>query len=202
MGICLKFLLAGCLILIVGVLSVFAQTNAGNISLVTKEISLGKVPVMANLEAMVISPDKRHVAYPVMRGGKWTLFHDGKEGPKYDRVSEQDCIRFSPDSQRLAYAARRGDKWLAVVDGKEDPEFDDIAKNFPLFSPNSRRVAYIAKSGKEWIIVVDGKEVSSYVPIGAPLFESPNKIAIVAGRLDESFNNEVVRLEIEIVGKP
>jgi hypothetical protein len=65
------------------------------ITLRTKEHSLGKVPWLANLEQMVSSPDFAHVAFPVMRGGKWLVNLDGIDGQKYDEVRG---LKFSPDT--------------------------------------------------------------------------------------------------------
>ena len=47
-----------------------APPNTKNIRLSTKETSLGKVPLMADLKQLALSTDNLHVAYPVRREGQ------------------------------------------------------------------------------------------------------------------------------------
>jgi hypothetical protein len=58
-----------------------------------------------------------------VRGGKWFVVVDGKEGKEYDGIVKGTPV-FSPDSKHLAYMARRGGKWFVVIDGEEGKEYD------------------------------------------------------------------------------
>ncbi len=89
----------------------------GKLNLVTREVSLGKLPPMAVWTNLIVSADNRHVAYPVLRARGWTVSLDGVEGTNYREIR---CLTFSPDGRRLAYGAVRGDKCLVIVDGRED----------------------------------------------------------------------------------
>src|SRR5213079_2204751 len=93
-----------------------AGPNASAASLLTKEVSLGKVLPTAINETLVLSPDQKHVAYVALRAGKWMAVIDGHQGKPYDRIVG---LRFSPDSKRTAYAGRHGDSFVAVLDGRE-----------------------------------------------------------------------------------
>ncbi len=173
-----------------------AQTNAGNPRLVTKNISLGKVPMLAVEKERVISPDKKHVVFPVLRGGKQTMWHDGIEGPEFDLIGP---LSFSPNSQGVLYSARRGGKWRVVVDGKEGPQYDGGGD--AIFSRDSRHVAYSAQLGAELRVVVDGTEakVGVYEPLSSPVFVDPKRISMLARRFDEAFEPEIIRVEIDIL---
>ena len=50
----------------------------------TKETSLGKVPLMADLKKLLVSPDRRHLVYGAKRGSKNLIVVDGKESPEYE----------------------------------------------------------------------------------------------------------------------
>lgn len=96
------------------------------------------------------------------RGNKQMVVIDGRLGPAYDEIG-QDEFRyktpFSPDRKRVAYAARRGKKWMVVVDGREGKAYDGI--DDLLFSPNSKHFSYIAYSaakGGQSFVVRDGLE--------------------------------------------
>ena len=58
------------------------RTNTSKIKLAITESSLGRVPTLALYEKTAISADFLHVAYPVVRGGQWTVCLDGVDGPR------------------------------------------------------------------------------------------------------------------------
>ncbi len=120
--------------------------SAPEVTLVTREVSLGKIHPGVIPESLAVSPDSKHVAYVARRGGKQLVVVDGVEGKEYDRIG-QGTLVFSPDSKRVAYGARRGDKQLVVVDGVEGKEYDGIGQGTLVFSPDSKRVAY---GGRAW----------------------------------------------------
>jgi formylglycine-generating enzyme required for sulfatase activity/Tol biopolymer transport system component len=162
--------------------------------LVTREVSLGTLPAdtpgtrlehvpdarwlrhpqtritgsqLSENPVVAVSPDARHLAYPVRRGSRWAVVVDGKEDQKqYDEIRS---LTFSPDGRRLAFAARRGEgaaaRWSVVVDGREEKAYDAIVDG-PVFSPDGRRVAYhalvVRSRAPVWsggqVVVVDGKE--------------------------------------------
>jgi hypothetical protein len=94
-----------------------AAPNTNQFTLVTKEVSLGKIPLAARLDQGVRSPDSRQMACPVVRGGRWTVSRNGVEGPQYYKV---DDLAFSSNGERIAHAALRHGKAVVVVDGTED----------------------------------------------------------------------------------
>ena len=175
-----------------------AQSRPRNIRLVTREVRLGKVPLTAQLTNLVVCADNRHMAYPVIRAGGWTVSLDGVEGAKFTRV---DNLTLSPDGQRLAYAGIRGGRALVVVDGKEGPGFDYVEDEWgPVFSPNSQRLAYSALGHRKAFVVVGGQEGKEYASwMGQPCFEGSKLVRVVAVGQDELFNYEALRVEVEIV---
>lgn len=68
-----------CWLLLLGLLNAAPPPNTENIRLITKETSLGKVPFMADLKNLAISSDNQHVAFPILRAGKWVVWEDGVE---------------------------------------------------------------------------------------------------------------------------
>ena len=80
--------------------------------------------------APVFSPDSKHMAYPVAKGGKMFIVMDGQEGKPFDQVGEPF---FSPDSRHIAYWASIDGGWYIVVDTKiSKNRFDGPVKNSPL----------------------------------------------------------------------
>ena len=60
----------------------------GQISLVTEEVSLGKVAPGIAPKTRTISPDSKHMAYAAKRGGKWFVVVDGQDGKEYDEDAQ------------------------------------------------------------------------------------------------------------------
>lgn len=152
------------------------------ITLRTKESSLGKVPNLADLKRMTNSPDFMHVAYPVMRGGKWVVNLDGIDGPKHDQVRG---LKFSPDGKRLAYQALRGDVPVVVVDGKEGTEFERLEDGYPIFSPDSKHFIYWGSRSNRVVIVEDGRDVGVYDHVGTRslIFSPDSRHSCHVGRM-------------------
>lgn len=127
----------------------------------------------------IFSPDSMRLAYIAMRGKKWHVVVDGKEGNGYDAIGEWfwegfNYMIFSPDSKRIAYKAKRGDKWFVVVDGVEGEEYDAIGSPLEghhiVFSPDGKRVGYKAKRGDKSFIVIDGIKGKQYDECSNPSF--------------------------------
>src|SRR5271166_6601794 len=97
--------------------------SAPEVTLVTREVSLGKIDPGIVVKSLIVSPDNKHVAYGAVRGGKQLVVVDGVAGKGYDLVGDGILV-FSPDSKRVAYAAAQGGKWLAVVGRVEGKEYD------------------------------------------------------------------------------
>src|SRR5664280_271730 len=159
-----------------GALALFLVARSGvvstaDVTLVTREVSLGKIDPGEIPESLAVSSDNKHVAYVEERGSKRLVVVDGVEGREYDGIDAGTPV-FSPDSKRAAYGAGRGDKWLVVVDGMEGKEYDGIMAGTPVFSPDSKRVAYGAGRGDKWLIVADGVEGKEYdgIMAGTPGF--------------------------------
>ncbi|MEN6372958.1 MAG: hypothetical protein ABFD64_13200 [Armatimonadota bacterium] len=116
------------------------------------------------------SPDGKHTALAVQKGGKMFVLLDGKPGPKYDEVD--GIFTFSPDSKRLAYVATNYDAnsdpiTFVVIDGKPGPKFKDLFSLSIAFSPDCKHFSYIAECGEEkYCLVEDGKPGKAYDEIG------------------------------------
>jgi hypothetical protein len=110
----------------------------------------------------LVSPDNRHVAYPVLHRGQWTVSLDGVESPSYRKVTG---LVFSPDSRRLAYVAEKAPgREAVVVDGQESTEFGSVDAESLRFSPDSRHLALVAgpPDSLKVFIVLDGKPGPAY----------------------------------------
>jgi hypothetical protein len=78
------------------------------VTLLIKEVPVGKIDLDENTHALVISPDGKRVAYMSKRGDKWRVVVDGLEGKEYDGIMRDSAV-FSPDSRRVAYVGFRGE---------------------------------------------------------------------------------------------
>lgn len=145
------------------------------------------------------SPDDQHVAFGAVRGLRQFVVRDGKEE---ETGEELKLMFFSPDSQHLAYAVVRNGRTRLVLDDKPGKEYDGLADKWACFSPDSKHLAYGAARDNRLVVVVDGQEVGVYEGnLGTLAFEGPNILSGVVTRLDEKFNFEVVRLEIQVTSK-
>ena len=125
--------------------------------------------------------DLEHYAYPGLRGKRWLMVADGKEGPEYERVGSPS---FSRDGRHLAYAAKRmkGEE-VVVLDGKEGPVLESA--NSPRFSPDGQHMAYHAKHEKKReAIITDGKEGPEFEEVGAPTFSPDGQHLAYHAKLD------------------
>ena len=135
--------------------------SAPDVSLVTREVSLGKIDPGIVVKSFIASPDSKRAAYVAQRGGKLLVVVDGVERKEYDLILAGTLV-FSPDSKRVAYGAGRGGRRVVVVDGAEGKEYDGILAGTPVFSPDGKRVAYVAGRGGKQLVVVDGAEGKEY----------------------------------------
>jgi Tol biopolymer transport system component len=182
-----------------------AQTNSVGVKFAVQEVSLGAVPASASRVPPAISADSRHIAFVVLRGGKWGVCRDGVEGDPYARI---EGLLFSPDGQRLAVAARKAlDRQVVVVDGAEGKEYETLDGTSLTFSPDSRRLAFIAgpPGSARVFVVLDGKQGPDYEAIagrgpGKPqLFFSPDsqKLAYGAGLKTPAGNPPAFEIVVE-----
>jgi Tol biopolymer transport system component len=126
------------------------------------------------LRGLIVSPDRKRIAFVDRLGGKPCISLDGKQGRAY-RTITPTLLEFSPDSKRFAYRVRENNQWFFVVDGVEQKRYDKIVTNVSIFSPDSQRVAYGAKRGDKWFAVVDGVEGKSYANAVIPYFSPDSK---------------------------
>ena len=77
-----------------------SQAEGGKITLVTREVSVGRAHSGYVPGTLVVSPDSKRVAYLARRGRKWFVVLDGVEGKEYDEIGEGSLI-CSPDSKRV-----------------------------------------------------------------------------------------------------
>jgi hypothetical protein len=130
---------ATCGCILISTFRVEAGTSPNRGPLVTREVFLGKLPIMAKNSAAVLSSDCQHIAIPCQHGLRWTVFLDGAEGPSYQGVHS---LTFSPAGARLAYVGNKGlDQDVLVLDGKEGA-VQNIAPSSLKFSPDGLRYAY------------------------------------------------------------
>jgi len=174
----------------------FRALAAAEVTLVTKEISLGRFhPSSLIPECFIVSPDSKRVAvaYVANRGDKWLAVVDGVRGKEFDEIGATGLV-FSPDSKRVAYEAIRAENGLVVVDGVEGKEYDGIGADTLVFSPDSKHVGYWAGRRGKWGIVVDGaegKEYDEFLNGSRLVFDSPSQFHALALRDDESLLVEV-----------
>jgi Tol biopolymer transport system component len=127
------------------------------VRLVSREVSLGMRHRGAVVESILVSPDGQSVAYKCVRGAKWIIVKDGKEGDEYDdgycntplgpASHRVGGLLFSPDGKRLAYWAKKAGRELIVVDGVEHEVGGRFDRNTFVFSPSSRHFAFVAMVG-------------------------------------------------------
>ena len=141
--------------------------SAPEVTLVTREVSLGEIHPGGTPESLAASPDSKHVAYGAQRGGKVLVVVDGVEGKEYDGIAD-DSLVFSSDSKRVAYGARRGGKWLALVDGVAGKEYDGFLKGSRLVFDSPSQIHTLALKGGEFLRV----ELEVVTPAAEPSGES------------------------------
>jgi hypothetical protein len=86
---------------------------SAEVTLVTREVSLGKISPGIILEDLAVSPDSKHVGYWAQRGNKWVVVVDGAEGKEYDGFLRNSKLVLDSPSQ-LHTLALRGDEFLRV----------------------------------------------------------------------------------------
>ena len=155
-----------------GVLALFLVVgsrlaSAADVTLVTREVSLGKIDPGIVGKSLIVSPDGKRLAYVVQRGGKWLVVVMGVAGKEYDGIGRGSLV-FSPDSKRVAYGAGRGGKWLVVVDGVEGKEYDGFLKGSRLVFDSPSQLHTLAVRGNEFLRV----ELEVVTPAAEPSGES------------------------------
>ncbi|MBM3472064.1 MAG: hypothetical protein FJX75_02170 [Armatimonadetes bacterium] len=133
--------------------------------------------------APIFSPDGKHNAYGVAKGGKGWVVLDGRKGPTFLGVGEPV---FGPDGRSVAYCAQvRKDEWALVRDGRPGPQLPEARRRLA-FSPDGRRLAYAAcisppKGKRQVVAVVDGKPGPPHENVSAPFFSADSRhVAYVA----------------------
>ncbi len=147
------------------------------------ETVLGPVPKKLNA---VLSPDQRHIVYPitVLQSGKKQVLYDGRPiGAEFAETFVASSVAFDPKGRRIAFARVRetGDctscgpvgKWRVAIDGREDPEYDVV--NNLTFGHDGSCFAYGAMRKIDdtnlWFMVVNG--VETFIPYEAISAKSP-----------------------------
>lgn len=94
------------------------------------------------IEAVAVSPDGRHVAYPARRAGRWRVVHDGRESRAWDGIGD---VVLSPDGRGLAYAALERGRWTVVQDGDRWPSVEALLRGTLGYSPDGRHLVVAAR---------------------------------------------------------
>ena len=89
------------------------------------------------------------------KGDKELMVTDGKEGPLYDQVLQQQAI---PGHPGVAYVAQKGQQFFVVRGTLIGQAYDGIVDRSLCFSDNGSRMAYRAIKGNSEVMVVDGQE--------------------------------------------
>jgi hypothetical protein len=106
-------LVCGAGVLAVCLFAGFRVVSAAEVTLVTREVSLGKLVDGAIPYGLAVSLDGKRVAYVAMSGANWLAVVDGAEGNEYDGFLKGSRLVFDSPSQ-LHTLAFRGDKFLRV----------------------------------------------------------------------------------------
>ncbi len=117
------------------------------------ETRLARIDLLTLVGPVMISHDRRHVAWVEQANDEQIVRLDGKEdGRAYDSV---EVWGFSPDSQRLLYFGVRDEQRFVVLDGQETGPYEEVT--YITFSRDSRRVAFLASVDGQWRVVIDGE---------------------------------------------
>jgi len=147
--------------------------HAGKVRLTIQDTRLGEARPGADSRSLVLSPDRRHVAYVVRQGDSQFVVLDDNAHAPYRAIGIGSVI-FSANGKSVAYVALQGTETLAVLNGKEHARYADIGDRSIVLSQDGRRVAYAAKrAAGQWLVRVDNVETETYDEIGTVLF-SPN----------------------------
>ncbi len=93
----------------------------------------------------VVSPDRRHFAFAVVRGAGIVVIRDGRDAGMVEGV-KGGTFGFSPDSGHLGFAGKFRGRWRVYVDSVPgQADFADITGVPISFSPNSQQVAFSAE---------------------------------------------------------
>lgn len=135
----------------------------------------------ARVHNPLFSPDGKRIAYAAQLTNPWRelVVLDQKEGPTFDRLIEDDNLKFSPDSSKLTYLAwpkhNKPAQYILVNNGREHVVLMGGEK-WRSFSPDSKHLAYAFETEqKKKTILVDQKigQLFNAWNLSAPIF-SPN----------------------------
>ena len=91
----------------------FRVVNAAEVTLVTREVSLGKFHPGLIAASLAVSPDSRRVAFGARRASKWLVVLEGVEGTEYDGYLKGSRLIFDSPSQ-FHHLAGRGGEFLRL----------------------------------------------------------------------------------------
>jgi len=122
----------------------------------------------------VVSPNGKHVAAVVQKGGDARVMLGGAMSEAYDRVYD---LRFSPDSMILAYIAQKDDAFFVYLNQDRQQSFAAIDPEQGLvFSRDSNHLAYVASGdGQSWHLVKNGEPGPAYEQIKHVTFSPDSK---------------------------
>jgi len=144
-----------------------AATEDGRLRIAVRENVLGYDDPQRVTPEFLLSPDGLSMAYILEAGGKFTVSHNGVEGPPFVGIVT-DSLRFSPDSRRLLYLATAEGKKYIVVDGALHEQFAFVEPGAS-FSPSGAHVGWVAANESLMqFAVVDGESKKAYDGIRPP----------------------------------
>lgn len=168
------------------------EAGRAGVRLVTREVTLGRVPAGGPKVRPWVSRDHRHVAYIAKVEGGEAAYVDGRVGKTYpavanDPLSEAGAgnpFTFSRDGRHAAYVVQlsKDDRPRRVVlDGAEGAVFDYVWSGALGFSDDGRHFAYTAERGGKLFAVVDGAEYGPYERASTPAFREYKDRGFVFG---------------------
>ena len=119
-----------------------------------------------DIDHLVMSPDRRTVAYTARVGGERVVVRGAEVLDRYDTLI--DRLDFHPNGQSLGYTVETGGARYAVIDGMAGCAFESAA-GFQ-FSPDGMHYSMVARRGGKSFVIVDGRE--------DPAFDSINTTAV------------------------
>ena len=173
-----------------------ASTNADGPAFVV--LNGTKLQSYARVHNPIFSPNSKHLAYSAQLSNPRREFTvlDGKEGPTFDHLIEDDNLKFSPDSSKLSYLGwsenNKQAQYIIDQNGSERLRLP-AGEKWRTFSPDSQHIAYVSQTGRSIkTVLIDGRNAHSFDAwsISPPIFsQDSQRMAFVVLTKDPTKGN-------------